>query len=200
MVVMVSSLGGLEPMAAVLGGLPANFPLPVLVVRHARATDDLDRLTRLLASRTRLPVRTGGNGRLAQAGVTVIPPGETARLDSSDCLLLCHTDGTAHDGDELLCSASAKHGSATIAVILSGTGRDGTRGVRAVKRAGGRTLAQDPSTADSHQMPASAIASGCVDFVLGADRISTALVALVMAPGAGEFLTVATPSWANLAD
>jgi two-component system chemotaxis response regulator CheB len=60
---------------------------------------------------------------------------------------------------------------------------DGARGVRLVKRHGGRVLAQDPATARAGSMPSSAIATGCVDFVLPPHRLAAALVALTMAPG-----------------
>jgi two-component system, chemotaxis family, protein-glutamate methylesterase/glutaminase len=85
-----------------------------------------------------------------------------------------------------------------IGVVLTGMLKDGTKGVRAVKRHGGRVLAQDPATARASGMPSSAIATGCVDFVLPMHRIAPALVALTMAPGAAELLTVPTPPWASL--
>lgn len=75
---------------------------------------------------------------------------------------------------------------------------DGTRGVRAIKRNGGRVLVQDPSTARAASMPSSAIATGCVDFVLPLARIGPALIALTMAPGGADLLAVPTPSWARL--
>ena len=85
-----------------------------------------------------------------------------------------------------------------IGVVLTGMLRDGTTGVRAVKRHGGRVLAQDLATARAGSMPSSAIATGCVDFVLPLHRIATALVALTMAPGAAELFTVPIPPWASL--
>jgi hypothetical protein len=63
------------------------------------------------------------------------------------------------------------------ACVLSGMLRDGTEGIRAVKRHGGRVLAQDPATARAAGMPSSALATGCVDFVLPPRRIAAALIA-----------------------
>jgi hypothetical protein len=77
-----------------------------------------------------------------------------------------------------------------IAVILSGMLQDGTQGIRPVKRYGGRVLAQDPATARA----ASAIATGCVDFVLPPHRLAAALIALTMAPGGAVLLAMPSPT------
>jgi two-component system chemotaxis response regulator CheB len=75
---------------------------------------------------------------------------------------------------------------------------DGAVGARALKRRGGRLLVQDPATARAASMPASTLATGCVDFVLPLPRIAPALIALTMAPGGAELFAVPTPSWAVL--
>jgi two-component system chemotaxis response regulator CheB len=67
-----------------------------------------------------------------------------------------------------------------------------------VKRHGGRVLAQDPATARAASMPSSAIATGCVDFVLPPHRLAAALTALTMAPGGASLLAVPVPHWACL--
>jgi two-component system chemotaxis response regulator CheB len=67
----------------------------------------------------------------------------------------------------------------TIAVVLSGTGRDGSSGVQAVKRMGGTVIAQDRATSEFYGMPAAAIDTGDVDYVLPVDQIAETLVLLV---------------------
>jgi two-component system chemotaxis response regulator CheB len=129
--------------------------------------------------------------------VTVIPGGAAATLDKERRLSIIDSDGL-NGGDALLCSAAAAVGPGMIGVVLTGMLHDGTAGVRAIKRHGGRVVAQDPATAQAAGMPSSAIATGCVDFVLPLHRIATALVALTMAPGAAELFTVPTPHWASL--
>lgn len=89
-------------------------------------------------------------------------------------------------------------GAGVVAVVLTGKLSDGTEGVRAVKRHGGRVLAQDPCTAQAASMPSSAIATGCVDFVLPIEKMRAALMALILAPGGAELLRVRPPSWARL--
>jgi two-component system chemotaxis response regulator CheB len=178
--------------------LPAAFSVPLLVVQHCRRSEDRDRLSCLLGRFTTLPVQTGRPGlRIDAPGVTVIPGGAAATLDKERRLSIIDSDGL-NGGDALLCSAAAAVGPGMIGVVLTGMLHDGTAGVRAIKRHGGRVVAQDPATAQAAGMPSSAIATGCVDFVLPLHRIATALVALTMAPGAAELFTVPTPHWASL--
>jgi two-component system chemotaxis response regulator CheB len=198
LVVLVASLGGLEATSTVLSGLPEKFAIPLVLVQHGRRSQDLDALMRLLQRRTHLPVRVAGVGTSARMpGVVVIPFGCIATLDPALRFQLREGDGL-HGGDALFTSAAAAVGSAVIGVVLTGMLRDGSQGVRAIKRHGGRVIVQDPTTARAAGMPSSAIATGCIDFVLPLHRIAPALVALTMAPGAAELLTVPTPPWAQL--
>ena len=66
-----------------------------------------------------------------------------------------------------------------IGVVLTGSGDDGAAGIEAIKRGGGRTIVQDPATAEYQSMPSAAIGTGCVDFVLPLGRIAPALRELV---------------------
>jgi two-component system chemotaxis response regulator CheB len=195
---MVASLGGLQAISAVLRELPADFPTPVVVVQHGRPSKDRDRLARLLGGGTSLPVQTARTGLpLGTCGVVVVPTGHSAVLGPDRTFTL--TDGDpVRAGSEFLTSLAAVCGEAGIGVVLTGMLDDGAEGVRAVKRRGGRVLVQDPLTAAASGMPASAMATGCVDFVLPLERIPDALVALAMAPGGADLLRVPTASWARL--
>jgi two-component system chemotaxis response regulator CheB len=198
-VVVVASLGGLPVLTTLLKGLPSTFPVPVLIVSH-RPHHEHDSLAALLQKQTSLPVRTGTQGQAARdPGIIVIPGGTSATLDGSQQLALTPLTRRSAGGDALLASAAeaARPGSA-IAVILSGMLHDGAEGIRPVKRYGGRVLAQDPATARAASMPSSAIATGCVDFVLPPHRLAPALVALAMAPGGASLLAVPAPHWADL--
>jgi two-component system chemotaxis response regulator CheB len=203
LVVVIASLGGLPPVSALLAGLPANFPVPLLVMQHRYASERPDALVWLLASRTALPVRSAGQAACAYSpGVTVIPPGAVAAVEAGGYLRLRPQTGRTSpertDGDALLASAAASADGLVIGVVLSGKMSDGAAGVRAVKRHGGRVLAQDPATAQAPSMPASAIATGCVDFILPPERIPAALICLAMAPGGAQLLDVPIPHWAQL--
>lgn len=194
---IVGSLGALPALSALVAGLPRAFPVPLLVAQHRPRSADPGRLQRLLHRRTALAVRTASAGMDVLApGVSLIPGGYAATADPAG--RLCLAESRDLGADALLASAAqtANHG-ALIAVVLSGMNRDGSIGVRAVKRHGGRVLAQDPATAEAAGMPTSAMSTGCVDFVLPPKRIASALVALAMAPGAAELLAVPMPHWAK---
>lgn len=204
LVVIIASAGGLPAMSALLAGIPPAFPVPLLVLQHRRPTTHQDALASLLSMRTALPVRSACEGMPVRLpGVTVIPPGYAATAGADGLLHLRLRDGLPgpdrNIGDDLAASAAATSGSGgVIGVVLSGRMNDGSKGVRAVKRHGGRVLVQDPATAQAPEMPASAIATGCVDFILSPDRMPSALIALAMAPGGAQLLTVPTPHWAQL--
>lgn len=198
LVVIVASLGGLTSASAVLAGLPGDFPLPVVLLQHGPRGRTSEVLAPLLQRCTAIPVRAVQSGDVAAGpGIHVIPKGYTARLDAGCRMELVPTaPGTG--GDDLLRSASEVAGSRLIGVVLTGMLHDGTEGVRAVKRQGGRVLTEDPGTARAAGMPSSAIATGCVDFVLPNTRLAAALVALALAPGGAEMFAVPTPAWASL--
>jgi two-component system, chemotaxis family, protein-glutamate methylesterase/glutaminase len=181
-VVVVASLGGLPVISTVLGGLPDTFRLPLLIVLHGMRNENRDRLTWLLGRHTALPVRTARPGMSAlEPGVTVIPGGFAATIDSGH--RICLAEARVMGGDGLLTTAAATaRPGAVIAVVLTGMLYDGTAGVQAVKRRGGIVLAQDPATARAPSMPSSAIATGCVDHVLAPERIAPALIKLAIAP------------------
>ncbi|MDV6979289.1 chemotaxis protein CheB [Mycobacterium intracellulare] len=196
---MVASLGGISAFSTVLAGLPADFPLPIVVVQHrARLSPGHhDVLVDVLARCSALPVRSVTAGACAdEQGVAVIAGRTTATIDAARKWVL-NDAADANVGDALLVS-SADH-APTIAVVLTGYQTDGSDGVRAVKRGGGRVLVQDPATARAASMPSHAIATGCVDFVLPLHQLWAALVALAVGPGAADLLTVPLPPWARLA-
>lgn len=196
-VVVVASLGGMQALTEVLSGLPATYPVPIAVVQHRRRTHAHDLLVPILARRTGLPSRVAEAGAPADLpGITVVPAQTTATIDDANCWVLAESTMDGRPGDALLISSARS--TPTVAIILTGSLSDGAEGCRAVKRAGGRVLAQDPATARASSMPATAIATGCTDFVLPLGRITSALLALTLAPGAAELLTVPLPPWARL--
>lgn len=204
LIVMAASAGGLAAYTRVLSPLPADFPVPIVVVqhrdpRHAELTPDL------LARRAHLAVRPVTHGDHVTAGtVHVAPADRQVVIDPEGRLTLIAPDGSTRPqhrctADQLFATAAAAHGERVIAVVLSGKLADGAVGVRAIKARGGRVLIQDPATAQAPEMPRAAIATGCIDFVLPPEQITIALTAFVMAPGAAALFRVSTPPWALLA-
>lgn len=194
---MIGSLGGLAATSKVLAGLPESFAVPIVVLRHGRLGGGAEIFDQVLQRCTSLPVRTATSGMvLDRPGVTVIPRGCTATFGAGYEISVQAAD-VLGGGDTLMSSAARAGGAAVIGVVLTGMLHDGAQGVRAIKRHGGRVLVEDPSTARAGGMPSAAIATGCIDFVLPAHRISAALIALTMAPGGADLLAVPTPAWAT---
>jgi two-component system chemotaxis response regulator CheB len=196
LVVVLASYGGVAAGQRVFGGLPAEFPAPILLVQHRHGGADF--LAPIVARRTPLVVADGVHGELPRRGtIHVLPADRQTTLDAEGRLTLGPA-GHCH-GDALLESVAPVYGRRAIAVILTGRLQDGAAGVRAVKRHGGRVIAQDQETSAAFAMPAAAIATGCVDFVLPLSAIAPALVSLAMVPGAADLFRVRRNPWANVA-
>jgi two-component system chemotaxis response regulator CheB len=182
-VALAASAGGLNALIHVLKELPAEFPAAILIVQHL---DPRHRslMADILSRRTPLRVKQAADGdRLQPATVLVAPP---------DRHLLVNPDGTASltqsqlvhflrpSADLLFESVAASYRQRAIAVVLTGTGSDGSMGIRAIKKTGGTVIVEDETTAEFSGMPSSAIHTKCVDFILPLDEIAPALVTLVM--------------------
>ncbi|MEW9550049.1 chemotaxis protein CheB [Nonomuraea sp. NPDC050783] len=198
LVCLTASLGGVRAYAELLARLPQEFPAPVVLVQH-RSAGRTDQLTAVLQRHCALPVVTLAAGRPLEAGtVHVVPAERRAVFTSEGPVELRPADGY-RAGDGVFTSAARVYGPRLIAAVLTGRLDDGAAGVRHVKGAGGRVLAQDEASCAplGFQMPAAAIATGCVDFVLPLDVLADAIVALVMNPGAAGMMRVALPPWAR---
>jgi two-component system chemotaxis response regulator CheB len=182
-VAMVASAGGLAALSLILGELPADFPAAVVVVQHL---DPRHRslMAEIMARRTPLKVRQAEAGqRLAPGTVFIAPPDRHLLVNAGGTLSLTQTE-LVHfvrpSGDLLLESVAASYKDRCIAVILTGTGSDGSMGVRAVRKMGGTVIVQSEDTAEFTGMPNAAIATGCADFVLALGDIAGALQTLVI--------------------
>ena len=179
---MVSSAGGITALNAVLGRLPTDFPVPVLVVQHL---DPRHRslLAQILGRRTGLPVGEAEQGEKVRAGrIYVAAPDRHLLINKDGTVSLTETElvhFTRPSADLLLESMAAAYGPRAIAVVLTGTGSDGAMGVTAIKKRGGTVIVQDEASSEFFGMPSAAIRTGMVDFVLDLEEIATAVVTLV---------------------
>ena len=134
----------------------------------------------LLAGNTAMPVVQATDGMaIERERVYVIPPGVYLSVDDKGALRLSRPQarhGMRLPFDFLLNSLARECGARTVCVVLSGTGADGSLGLKAVKAKGGLVIAQEVGEADYDGMPQSAIATGDVDLVLPAAKIAEALV------------------------
>jgi two-component system chemotaxis response regulator CheB len=182
LVVVAASAGGLAALSTVLTGLPANFPAAVMVVQHLDPHHK-SVIDEILRRRTALQVTLGAEGTSIAPGCVVVAPPDRHLLVNPDGIVSLSEAALVHfvrpSADMLFESAAASFGNRVIGVVLTGTGRDGEMGVRAVKERGGLLIAQDAETSQFFGMPSAAIETGVVDLVLPLDQIAPTLVALV---------------------
>ena len=170
-----ASAGGLEAIKELLENIPEQSGMAFVIVQHL-AESQASLLTEILSRYTKIPVQKVESGlRIEPNHVYVIPPGVTMVV--SDGVLDLKPRGTARKPiDEFFESLAVEKKSKAIGIILSGTGTDGTEGLRVIKAEGGITFAQEPKTAQYPDMPQSAIYSESVHFVLPPKQIATELV------------------------
>jgi two-component system chemotaxis response regulator CheB len=180
-VALAASAGGLTALSRVLEELPDDFPVPIVVVQHL---DPRHRslMADILTRRTSLTVKQAEQGEtLRPSTVYIAPPNNHLLVNGDGSLSLTQTE-LVHfvrpSADLLLESVAAGYKERAIAVVLTGTGSDGSMGVRAIKKMGGTVIAQDEG-AEFFGMPSAAIATGDVDFILPLSEIPSALRSLV---------------------
>jgi two-component system CheB/CheR fusion protein len=169
-----ASAGGLEAASTFFKEVPSHLGIAYVVVLHLDPARE-SKLSEILARSTPMPVEQVQEGMRVEADhVYVIPPNCDMTIEN---WVLHLREREAHRSanttiDTFLRSLAASHGSDAIGVILSGTASDGTLGLTAIKGEAGITFAQEPSSAKYDGMPTSAIASGCVDFILPPGKIA----------------------------
>jgi two-component system chemotaxis response regulator CheB len=174
-VVIGSSAGGLDALKRILGGLPADFVPPVVIVQHRSPNSADVGLPSYYDSRCALPVRSVTDKQTIDSRhVYIAPPDYHLFVDDGTFALSTgeRVSFSRPSIDVLFESAVDHYEDAVIAVILTGGNDDGATGLQRVKRAGGYTIVQDPDTASNRAMPDAALALGPVDAVLALDEIA----------------------------
>jgi two-component system chemotaxis response regulator CheB len=181
-VAVAASAGGLQALSGLFSALPADFPAALVVVQHL---DPRHRslIAAILSRRTALEVKEAEEGDALRPGTVYIAPPNKHLLVNPDGTLALAQSELVHfvrpSADLLFESVAASFKDRAIAVVLTGTGSDGTMGVQAIKKMGGTVIAQDEATSEFFGMPGAAIQTGSVDFVLPLREIPSALVTLV---------------------
>ena len=177
-VVIGVSTGGVRALEILLGGLPGNFPLPVLVVSHI-SPDAGDGLANLLDERCPMQVKEADEQEVIVCGTAYIaPPNYHLLVEKGGSLSLSADPPVSYARpsiDVLFESAADAFGSGLIGVILTGANFDGSRGLQAVKRAGGIAIVQDPKDAEAGQMPLAALQATEADYVVPLEGIAPLL-------------------------
>jgi hypothetical protein len=182
LVSVAGSAGGSTATRELLAHLPADFPAPILYLQHLGASY-VGSLPAVLQHHTRLKVCWAQQGdRLRSGAVYLCPPNHFffVRPDGTLGLSPMSVRREALSAADLFFASVAEtFAHRAVAVVLSGAGSDGAEGVRAVHDRGGPVLAQDEPSSYLWSMPKSAIATGCVDFVLSPGDMGPVLVSLV---------------------
>ncbi|MDB5349677.1 MAG: two-component hybrid sensor and regulator [Planctomycetota bacterium] len=175
-----ASAGGLEAFSRLLSTLGDRTGMGYVLVQHLDPKHE-SALVPLLRRSTRMDIREVEDGMIVEPDhVYVIPPDTNLSLEEGGVLRVSPRSdihGLHLPVDLFLRSLASQRSDRAIGVILSGTGSDGTLGLKAVKAAAGLTFAQDQS-AKFDGMPRSAIAAGCVDFMLTPEEIAKQLIRL----------------------
>lgn len=165
---LVASTGGPQALAKVLSNIPADFPVPILIVQHISVGFGPGFVS-WLSGETPLTVKIGEDGEiLTPAMAFVAPTGRQMRVLPGGELRVSN-EGNLHghcpSGSVLLESIARSYGINGMGVVLSGMGNDGDSGLKAVFDAGGMTIAQDEATSMIYGMPKAALATGGVRLV-----------------------------------
>ncbi len=176
-----ASAGGLDALSKMLQGLPAEeMDLCIIVAQHLSPTHK-SHLVDLLGKNTNWLVKEAENGEALQAmTVYITPPNNDSQVQAGRIILSKPKTeiGPKPSVDLLFQSIAKETESEIIGIILSGTGRDGSNGVKTLKAAGGIVLIQDPETATYDGMPLATFEQGVVDGKYKPEKLGTELLAI----------------------
>jgi len=183
-----ASAGGLEAIEAFFKAMPSDSDMAFVVVQHL-SPDYKSMMVELLSRKTEMPVLRAENGmRVEHNHIYLIPPKKNLTIFHGKLLLEDQKQGEGINlpVDIFLKSLAEDQNENAVGVILSGTGSDGTRGVRAIKEWGGLVLVQDEATAKFDGMPRAAASTGVADFVLPPAEMPSQLLACLRHPYASR--------------
>lgn len=168
-----ASAGGLEALQQFFVSMPDNSNLAFVVIQHL-SPDYKSLMAEILGKHTGMTVIQAENGMKVEPNtVFLIPPKKNMTLKDGRLQLFDYPPvGINHPIDIFFTSLAEEKKEYSMAVVLSGTGSDGTNGVKSVKEHGGLVLVQEPASARFDGMPRSAINTGLADFVLSPHDIA----------------------------
>lgn len=199
-IVVGTSTGGLKAVQTLLGGLPANFPLPIVIVQHRGKVAD-DGLCEYLQELSNMPVAEPEDKEPLQPGHVYLAPRDYHLLiqNGGFALSIDAPEAFARPSiDVLFESAADEFQERAIGVILTGANRDGARGLAAIKARGGLAVVENPQSAACSEMPAAAVQRTQPDWIASLHEMAPLLCKLAedhtpMASSAHEVADLAIP-------
>jgi two-component system CheB/CheR fusion protein len=182
-----ASAGGLESLEQFFGAMPSDSGMAFVVVQHL-SPDFKTLMAELLARYSDMPITLALHGEIVERNhVYLLPPGKELELHDGKLMLSAKEPRALPQPIDLFFrSLAADIGPRAVAVVLSGSGSDGSHGIVAVKSAGGTVLAESPDTAHFDGMPTSAAATGVVDFVGAPHELAARLCGAAIVPRAAS--------------
>jgi two-component system, chemotaxis family, protein-glutamate methylesterase/glutaminase len=188
-VVIGTSYGGVAALQEVLPGLAPDLPAPVVIVQH-RMRDEDNGLCEFLRDHCPLPVVEPNDKDAVEAGRVYLAPRDYHLLVEGGRFALsvdAPVTFARPSIDVLFESAADAYGAAAAGVILTGSNRDGARGLARIRERGGVAAVQDPEEAASRAMPEAALAAAKVDRVLPLREIAPLINGLCRPPAGGRY-------------
>lgn len=173
-----ASAGGLDALEKFFKNMPLENDMSFIVVQHL-SPDYKSLMGELLAKFTDMPIKKVEDGMSVEGGcIYLIPPKKNMTIIEKTLYLsdIDQSRGLNLPIDIFFRSLAEDQGETAIGIVLSGTGSDGTNGIRAIKESGGMIMAQDEFSAQFDGMPKSAIFTGLVDYVLPAEEMGIKLI------------------------
>jgi two-component system chemotaxis response regulator CheB len=188
-VAIATSAGGVQALIEVLGHLPEDFPLPLVVVQHLDPRHP-SMMGEILAKRIALSIHPVEEGQALCDGCLYLAPANYhLSIAENGTFHLTQTDRinfVRPSADVLFESIATRYKNRALVAILTGMGHDGAKGIEAIKRNGGTVIAQNQATAEHFGMPGAAIATGLVDEIVPLGEIAATLVKLANSQGSWD--------------
>ena len=179
-----ASAGGLEAIETFFANMPPDSGMAFIIIQHL-SPDYKSLMVELLSKRTPMQVCRAEEGMTVEPNcVYLIPPKKNLTIFHGRLLLSDqdHSRGINLPIDVFLRSLAEDQGESAVGIVLSGTGSDGMRGIRAIKESGGMVMVQDPESAKFDGMPRSAISTGLADFILAPEEMPLQLLSYAQHP------------------
>ena len=178
-IVIGVSSGGMNALNYIFSTLPADFSIPIIIVQHVSARSDNEWIN-LLNDKSNLTIKEADEKEKIEGGNAYIAPANYHLMIEKDRTFSLTIDELVNFArpsiDVLFESAAEAYKNKLIGIVLTGSNNDGAKGIKRIKECGGLAIIQDPETAESPTMPASAIAVIQPDYILPLEKIIEMLI------------------------